>query len=138
MASALVYHPHTPHLLAREHHQQRDARRKSRQGADYELGLAMKKEFRGINWTFALGPKKHSAQQRGVGFLAGRLLKAYLRLQPSNVDKVSSRSVKTAVETELGEKLRRTTWQRLRDKALHGTGWKVVKSSLIRKVPHPQ
>jgi hypothetical protein len=99
--------------------------------ADHNLGLDMKQEFRGIKWTFKLGPMKHSRQQRGVAFLADRALAKVLGEVKG--DKVSVAEVTRAAEAELGEKLGKKTWQRMRTTHLAKSPWSIYGKTFVRR-----
>ncbi len=103
---------------------------------DTSLGPALKAVCRGIDWQYQAGPKGYS-KQRGVPFLAKRALVRFLKAQPKDVEKVSTRSAKAAVVADVGEKLSSTTWKRARNEATACTGWKVIGSQIQRKGPTP-
>jgi hypothetical protein len=99
---------------------------------DETLGIAMEGALPGIHWHYKPGPKGYS-RQRGLPFLAKRVLKKFLKSQPRDVEEVMAQAAKAAVVSELDEQLPDRTWRRLRDAALVDSGWKVSGRRLVRR-----
>lgn len=104
---------------------------------DETLGPALKAVCPGIDWRYRAGPKGYSPE-RGIPFLAKLALVEFLKAQPKDVEKVSTKEAKAAVVAELGEPLSRGKWLRARNEGAALTGWAAAGTWITRQVHNPK